>query len=223
MADFGAFIDIGVGTDAMLHVSEMGQKRVAKPSDVLAMGQEVTCWIKELDKDRDRISLTLLSPDTRTIRDLKVDEVVRGTVTRLASFGAFVDIGIGYDAMVHVKEMTHGYVKNPGDVVQVGQEIEAQVLKIDRRRGQIDLSMKAVAPLPEPEPEPEPVPRRAADPVVAMDPEEMEEEEFIPSAFELALQEAQRNSGRKNKQRKKRQWYEEDADDLVSRTLSLAD
>ena len=120
----------------MLHVSEMGQKRVAKPSDVLAMGQEVTCWIKELDKDRDRISLTLLSPDTRTIRDLKVDEVVRGTVTRLASFGAFVDIGIGYDAMVHVKEMTHGYVRIPGDVVQVAQEIEAQVLKVDRRRGQ---------------------------------------------------------------------------------------
>lgn len=218
LADFGAFIDIGVGTDALVHVSELSQKRVNKPKDILSVGDEVTAWIKSLDKERNRISLTLISPDTVTIRDLKTGQVVKGTITRIEKYGAFADIGIGYDGMIHVKEMAHGYVTQPSDVVAIGQEIEAEVLKVNRRRGQIDLSMRAVMP----EPEPEVVVKEE---VEDLEIEEMEEEE-VPelTAFEMAMMKAQKGKGKKGRKRKK-QWYDEmeDEDDFIGRTLSLAD
>ena len=217
LTDFGAFVDIGVGTDALVHVSEMSQRRVKSPKDVLSVGDEVTAWIKALDKAHNRISLTLLAPGTRTIRDLKMGEVLTGTVTRVTNYGAFVDIGVGYEGMVHVKEMGHGYVKHPSDVVQEGQEIEVEVLKVNRRRGQIDLSMKNL--LPEPEPE-TPVEEMIEEFV-----EEEEEEEEVLSPFELALLKAQEKKGkRKERKRKKKVWYEDDEEDeLIRRTLEIAD
>lgn len=219
LADFGAFIDIGVGTDALVHVSELSQKRVNKPKDLLSVGDEVTAWIKSLDKERNRISLTLISPDTVTMRDLKTGQVVKGTITRIEKYGAFADIGVGYDGMIHVKEMAHGYVTQPSDVVSIGQEIEAEVLKVNRRRGQIDLSMRAV--MPEPEPEVVVVEAEEED----LEIEEMEEEE-VPelTAFEMAMAKAQKGQGKKGRKRKK-QWYDEmeDDDDFIGRTLSLAD
>ena len=218
LADFGAFIDIGVGTDALVHVSEINQKRVNKPKDVLSVGEEVTAWIKSLDKERNRISLTLISPDTRTIRDLNTGETVTGVITRIEKYGVFADIGIGYDGMVHVKEMAHGYVSHPGDVVAIGQEIEAEVLKVNRRRGQIDLSMRAVMP----EPEKEQVIVEQEEPDVEA--EELEDDEPELTAFEMAMMKAQKGQGKKGRKRKK-QWYDEmdEDDDFISRTLSLAD
>jgi len=219
LTDFGAFIDIGVGTDALMHVSEMSQRRIKSPKDVLKVGQEVTAWIKALDKAHNRISLTMLPPGTRTIRDLEVGEVLTGTVTRVTNYGAFVDIGVGYDGMVHVKEMAHGYVKHPSDVVQEGQEVQVEVIKVNRRRGQIDLSMKNL--LPEPEPEEPEEPEELAEAEMDMD----EEEEEVISPFELALLRAQeKKSKRKNKKRRKKAWYEEDEEDeIIRRTLELAE
>ena len=218
LTDFGAFVDIGVGTDALVHVSEMSQRRVKAPKDVLSVGQEIEAWIKVLDKENNRISLTLLSPDTRTIRDLKVGEILKGTVTRVTNYGAFVDIGIGYEGMVHVKEMAHGYVNQPSDVVTEGQEIEIEVIKINRRRGQIDLSMKNL--LPEPE---KPERKSQAEPEEDFEMPEEEEEEVI-SPFEMALLRAKEKKGkRKEKKRKKKAWYDEDDDELIRRTLEIAD
>jgi 4-hydroxy-3-methylbut-2-enyl diphosphate reductase len=218
LTDFGAFIDIGVGTDALVHVSEMGQKRVNKPKDVLQVGQEVTAWIKSLDREHNRISLTLLPPGTRTIRDLKVREVVKGKVTRIMDYGIFVDIGIGYEGMVHVKEMAHGYVKHPRDMVSEGDEIEAEVLKVNQRRGQIDLSMRAVAP----EPEPEPAPESEARADYEMGDDDFEDNEPAPTALELAFMKAKAGKQRP-KRRRKKQWFEEDEDldEIISRTLTL--
>ena len=218
LSDFGAFIDIGVGTDALVHVSEISQKRVNKPKDVLSVGDQVTAWIKSLDKERNRISLTLISPDTPTIRDLKTGERVTGTITRIEKYGVFADIGIGYDGMVHVKEMAHGYVSHPGDVVAIGQEIEAEVLKVNRRRGQIDLSMRAV--MPEPEKEQVIVEEDEPD----FEEEEPENEEPEQTAFEIAMMKAQKGKGKKGRKRKK-QWFDEidEDDDFLNRTLSLAD
>ncbi len=227
LADFGAFIDIGVGTDGLVHVSEISQKRINKPSDVLKLGQEVTAWIKELDKEHDRISLTLISPETPTLRNLAAGDVVTGRVTRIESYGIFIDLGVGYDGMVHVKEMTHGYVKHPGDLVKIGETVQAKVLDVRRRRGQIDLSMRALLPEPTPEPQAEPAPRQAAKAGPPPTPAELEaemldaeEEEASPTSFEFALQRAQSESGGKGKKRNKKQWYsDEDDDDIVSRTL----
>jgi ribosomal protein S1 len=135
IADFGAFIDIGVGRDGLIHISELSVRRVGKVTDVLSEGQEVTAWIKKLDRERNRISLTLIDPETKTIRDLEKDEIVHGTVTRILPYGAFIDIGIGRDALLHVREMAVGYVAKPEDVVKVGDEIDARIIELSRRRG----------------------------------------------------------------------------------------
>ncbi len=218
LTDFGAFVDIGVGTDALVHVSEMSQRRVKSPKDVLSVGDEITAWIKALDKEHNRISLTLLAPGTRTIRDLEVGEVLTGTVTRVTNYGAFVDIGIGYEGMVHVKEMAHGYVNHPSDVVQEGQEVQVEVLKVNRRRGQIDLSMKNLLPEPEPEASEE------EDVVDDVDVMEEEDEMEVISPFELALLKAQEKKGkRKEKKRKKKVWYDDEEDEIIRRTLEIAE
>ncbi len=223
LTDFGAFVDIGVGTDALVHVSEMSQRRVKTPKDVLSVGDEITAWIKVLDKEHNRISLTLLSPGTRTIRDLEVGEVLTGTVTRVTNYGAFVDIGIGYEGMVHVKEMAHGYVNQPSDVVQEGQEVQVEVIKVNRRRGQIDLSMKNL--LPEPEVQQTQRKKKKEDEEMIEMPIEEEEEEEMLSPFEMALMKAQEKKGkRKEKKRRKKSWYEdEEEDDIIRRTLEIAE
>jgi len=225
LTDFGAFVDIGVGTDALVHVSEMSQRRVKTPKDVLSVGDEITAWIKVLDKEHNRISLTLLAPGTRTIRDLKVGEVLTGTVTRVTNYGAFVDIGVGYEGMVHVKEMAHGYVNQPSDVVQEGQEIQVEVLKVNRRRGQIDLSMKNLLPEPETQ-ERKKRKKEAPEEIIEMPIEEEDEEEML-SPFEMAMMKAQEKKGkgkRKEKKRRKKSWYEDDEeDDIIRRTLEIAE
>ncbi len=132
VTDFGAFVDIGVGRDGLVHVSEMAQGRVAKASDVVNEGDKVRVWVKELDREKNRISLTMVEPGTLTLRDLE-GAIVTGKVTRLERYGAFVDIGVGRDGMLHVKEMGRGFVEKPEDVVNIGDEIQVQVLGIDRR------------------------------------------------------------------------------------------
>jgi len=146
VSEYGAFVDIGVGRDGLLHISEMSTSRVRKVTDVINEGDEVTVWIKELDREKNRISLTMITPGTKTIRDLAAGELVTGTVQRLTSYGAFVDIGMDRDAMLHVKEMGDGYVAKPEDVVKVGEEIEARIVSVDPRRGRIDLSLKGLRP-----------------------------------------------------------------------------
>ena len=149
VTEFGAFVDIGVGRDGLVHISELSSKRVGKVSDVLQEGLVVDLWIKKLDRDRNRISLTMIEPGQRTIRDLQKGEVVEGTVTRILPYGAFVDIGIGRDALLHVREMGEGFIAKPEDVVQVGQLVETRVIEIARRRSRVDLSMKGLRPEPE--------------------------------------------------------------------------
>ncbi len=146
VADFGAFIDIGVGTDGLVHISELSVSRVGKVSDRLKEGDQVTAWIKELNRERNRISLTLVEPGTKTIRDLQEGEVVKGKVTRVVPYAAFLDIGVGRDAMLHIREMSNGFVRRVEDVANVGDELEAKVISLDRRRQRIDLSRKELEP-----------------------------------------------------------------------------
>ncbi len=215
LADFGAFVDIGVGRDGLVHISEVSVKRVAKISDVLRVGDTVKVWIKELDRAKNRISLTMISPDTRTIQDLNEGDVVTGTVTRLAPYGAFVDIGVERDGMLHVKEMGNGYVAKPEDVVKVGDVVEVRISRLDKRRGRIDLSMKGLRPEPEaaaPEAE-----SRYRD-----DDQEPDDEDDV-SIFEIALQKAQYDKRRDRRERRKQREREDsrraELDDIISRTL----
>ena len=155
VSDFGAFVDIGVGRDGLVHISELSVRRIGKVTDVLKEGDQVTLWIKKLDRERNRISLTMISPGTRTMRDLQKDDVVPGTVTRLLPYGAFVDIGVGRDALLHVREMSERFVAKPEDVVKVGETLDVRIIEIQRRRGRIDLSIKGLREEPEPEPTPQ--------------------------------------------------------------------
>lgn len=220
VTEFGAFVDIGVGRDGLVHVSEMAQGRVAKASDLVKEGDKIPVWIKELDREKNRISLTMVEPGMQTLRDLEEGMVVTGRVTRLERYGAFVDLGVGRDGMLHIKEMGRGYVEKPEDVVKLGDDIQVQIVGIDRRRGRIDLSIKELLP-PEPEmAQPEArAARQAQQPEAPM--AAMTEEEFV-SPFELAFQEANQNSDRRRERRKKTRFWapEEDEDeDLISRTI----
>jgi transcriptional accessory protein Tex/SPT6 len=151
VSEFGAFVDIGVGRDGLVHISELSVRRVGKVTDVLQQGQEATFWIKKLDRERNRISLTMIEPGTKTIRDMEKGDVIQGTVTRIMPYGAFVDIGIGRDALLHVREMGERFVAKPEDVVQVGELLDARIIDISRRRARVDLSIKGLRPEPEPE------------------------------------------------------------------------
>jgi transcriptional accessory protein Tex/SPT6 len=162
----------------------------------------------------------MIAPGTLTMRDLEEGMIVPGRVTRLERYGAFVDIGVGRDGMLHVKEMGRGYVEKPEDVVRVGDEIQVEVVGVDHRRGRIDLSMKNLLPEPEPVPVVEvmQVSKAAAEPFF-----DSSEDDFV-SPFELAFREASTKdrADRKRERRKKpRPWeYEEDEDDLIARTLA---
>ena len=144
--EFGAFVDIGVGRDGLVHISELALGRVQKVTDVLKDGQQIDVWIKKLDQERNRISLTMISPDTTTIKDLSEGDVVPGTVTRIVPYGAFVDLGVGRDGLLHIREMSNGYVAKPEDVVKVGETTDVRIIALNRRRGRIDLSLKGLRP-----------------------------------------------------------------------------
>ncbi len=217
VTEFGAFVDIGVGRDGLVHVSEMAQGHVTKASDVVKEGDKIQVWIKELDRDKNRISLSMIAPGTRTLRDLEEGMVVSGRVTRLERYGAFVDVGIGRDGMLHVKEMGRGYVEKPEDVLKIGDDIQVQIVGIDQRRGRVDLSIKELLP-PEPE-------RATSAPSASKAPAGTEvavvEEEFT-SPFELAFQQANQETDRRRERRKKARLWEPEEDeeeDLISRTI----
>ncbi len=224
ITDFGAFVDIGVGRDGLIHVSELSVRRIGKVTDVLQEGQEVDVWIKKLDRDRNRISLTLIEPGTKTIRDLEKDELVNGTVTRILPYGAFVDIGIGRDALLHIREMSTGYVARPEDVVAVGDEIEARVIELSRRRQRVDLSIKGLRAEPEVEAPPEVESATA----VAAEAEAEVVDEFadveVLSPMELAFKRAMAAEGielKSDKQRRKGKRGRSIQDEIIARTLGV--
>ena len=151
VTDFGAFVDIGAGRDGLVHISELSVGRVNNVKEFVEEGQTVTVWIKRLNRERNRISLTMISPDTKTIRDLQEGELVEGVVSRMVPYGAFVDIGVGTDALLHVREMGNNFVQKPEDVVEVGERMEVRIVTINRRRRQIDVSIKGLRDEPESE------------------------------------------------------------------------
>jgi len=150
---FGAFIDLG-GIEGMLHVSELGYARVEKPEDMLSLGQEVDVAVLKIepaakgDKAGERISLSLKALASDPWRDTAAGLVegtrVRGKITRLSQFGAFVEIVPGVEGLVHISELGAGRrINHPREVVSVGQEVEAVVLSVDHERRRIGLQMAA--------------------------------------------------------------------------------
>lgn len=150
----GAVLDIGIGKPALLHVSQIEvpeNTQNKKVDEILKTGDEIDVWVKKITRKdgEERIEMTMIKPLDLEWREIKVGETVKGKVVRLEKFGAFVEIGAERPGLVHISEMAHGYVKLPSDVVKEGDDIEAQIIDVNRRKKQIKLSMKAIQPEPE--------------------------------------------------------------------------
>jgi small subunit ribosomal protein S1 len=193
---YGAMVDIQQGRDALLHISQLGQTGFRNIEDVLKIGDEIEAYVLKVD-GANRIALTMQKPPDLSWSHIKKGEVYTGVVTRIENYGAFVDIGAERPGMVHVSEMSDGYVQAPSDVVKVGDKVEVRVLNLNRKKHQIDLSMKT----PEEE-------------VVAV----MEPAEDIPTPMELAFRRAQKQA-QKDRKGKKEKNARYDQDDIISRTL----
>jgi len=146
LADYGAFVDLG-GIDGLLHVSDISWTRINKPSDVLAEGQELEVRVLKIDPDKRRISLGMKQlqphPWDSVAAKYKVGERVRGVVTRLMDFGAFVEIEPGIEGLIHISEMSWGKkVKWTSDVVKPGENVEAVILGINAGERRISLGLK---------------------------------------------------------------------------------
>ena len=148
MTTYGAFIELEEGIDGMVHVSDMSwTRKVNHPSEVLKKGDEVEATVLDVDPQQQRISLGMkqLTDDPWADIDshFKIGDVVTGTVTKLTSFGAFVDLKDGIDGLVHISQISEERVEKVKDVLKAGQEVTARVIKIDRDERRLGLSIKA--------------------------------------------------------------------------------
>lgn len=145
IVNFGAFVDLG-GVDGLVHVSELSWKHIDHPSEVVAIGDQVTVEVLEVVLDRERVSLSLKStqedPWQHFARTRHINQIVPGTVTKLVPFGAFVNIDDGIEGLVHISELAEDHVEIPEQVVQLGDSIVVKIIDIDLERRRISLSMK---------------------------------------------------------------------------------
>ena len=142
----GAILNIG-GYPALLHISELTSPR-ARGLPPVQEGDEITAWVSEVDSEKRRLLLTLSKPPSNPMAILNPGMNVHGKVVRLTKFGAFVDVGAEKDGLIHVSELAHTRVGDPSEVLTVGEEVDVKVLAVDREKGQISLSLKAVTPEP---------------------------------------------------------------------------
>ncbi|MBM9446487.1 30S ribosomal protein S1 [Staphylococcus ureilyticus] len=149
LTNFGAFIDIG-GVDGLVHVSELSHEHVKSPEDVVSIGDQVKVKVKSVDKDSERISLsikdTLPSPFESLRGEVNEGEEIEGKVVRLTSFGAFVEIKPGVQGLVHISEISHSHIGTPGEVLEPGQVVSVKILSVDIDNERISLSIKATLP-----------------------------------------------------------------------------
>jgi predicted RNA-binding protein with RPS1 domain len=226
----GALVDIGQSLPGVIHISQLQQEAVNKVEDVVKEGQVVDVWVRRVKKDR--IELTMIEPLGYEWKEIVPDLIVKGKVVRLETYGAFVDFGAERPGLIHVSELTRGYVKTASEVVKEGDEIEAKVLDVDRRKRQIRLSMKALQPEPEvviEEVRPEREDRRKGDgkrrgkgkkqeETYEMEVEVSNEPQF--TAMQIAWQEAlERSKGRGKVRAKSYKAANEEQEDIFSRTL----
>ncbi|WP_124727313.1 30S ribosomal protein S1 [Staphylospora marina] len=147
LTDFGAFVDIG-GVDGLVHVSELAWHRVEHPKDVLNEGDVVKVKVLKVDPENERISLSIKEtqegPWEQVARKIKAGDVVTGTVKRLVSFGAFVEVHPGVEGLVHVSQIARHHVETPADELTEGQEVQVKVLEMKPEQKRISLSIKEV-------------------------------------------------------------------------------
>jgi small subunit ribosomal protein S1 len=147
IVDFGAFVDLD-GIDGLIHISELSWSHVNHPSEILSIGDVVPVKVLDIDRDRQRISLGLKQtqedPWQRVIDTYSIGDELEGKVTKVVTFGAFVEIMDGVEGLVHISELAQHHVENPREVVEPGQDVKVKILEIDSERRRLSLSMKRV-------------------------------------------------------------------------------
>jgi len=150
LTDFGAFVDIG-GIDGMVHISEVSHGRISHPSEILKLGQQVKVKVMKIEADKEgrpKISLSVkaLEPDAWDKGlGFEEGEIIHGKISRLADFGAFVEVAPGVDGLVHISEISYDRVPHPSKLLKEGEWVDALVLGIDRDMHRISLSIKEAA------------------------------------------------------------------------------
>ncbi|EOT42487.1 30S ribosomal protein S1 [Enterococcus columbae] len=151
LTNFGAFIDLG-GIDGLVHVSEIAHTHVAKPSDVLTVGDSVDVVVLSIDPTTERISLSIKDtqpgPWTNIEEKVAVGSVLEGTIKRLTSFGAFVEILPGVEGLVHISQIAHKHIATPHEVLREGETVKVKVLDVSPTEQRIALSIKALEEKP---------------------------------------------------------------------------
>jgi len=146
--EFGAFVDLG-GVDGLLHISEMSWTRIKDPSSVVHAGQTLKVVVLKIDRERRKVSLGLKqltsSPWDNIESRYPINSVVKGKVTRLADFGAFVELEAGVEGLIHISELAPQRVRRVAEVVQPEQEVQVMVLNMDPAQRRISLSLKAAS------------------------------------------------------------------------------
>ena len=147
IVDFGAFVDLN-GIDGLIHISELSWSHVNHPSEVLTIGDTVNVKVLDIDRDRQRISLGLKQtqedPWQRVVQTYNVGDELEGKVTKVVTFGAFVEILDGVEGLVHISELAQHHVENPRDIIQPGDDVKVKILEIDSERRRLSLSIKRV-------------------------------------------------------------------------------
>jgi ribosomal protein S1 len=201
---FGAFVDLGVGRDGLVHISAMSAQPINRVEDVVKEGDTVTVWVRRVDPQAGRIDLTMIEPLGLDWDEIKSGQVYKGKVTKIEKFGAFVDIGAERPGLIHISELASYRVEEVSEIVKVGDEVEVKVIGVDTRKRQIKLSIKAID---------------------ADVPVEVETEETPLTAMQIALQRAMGDSGgdeqrAANRRSKNRDRQRRDQEDILSRTLT---
>jgi len=148
MTAYGAFIELEEGIDGMIHVSDLSwTRKINHPSEILKKGDEIEAVVIDIDKSNQRISLGIKQLETDPWKEIdqkyKIGDLVTGKVTKLASFGAFVQLADDIDGLVHISQLSEEHVAKVKDILKVGQEVEARVIKVDKTERRIGLSIKA--------------------------------------------------------------------------------
>lgn len=210
---YGAFVDIGIGQDALLHISQLGKPNVRNVTDVVNENDQIQVYVIKIEKEAGRVALSMEKPPGMPWEAIHEGMVVEGTVTRMENFGVFVEIGAERPGMIHVSELASGFVNAPADVVNVGDEVRAQIIKVNRKKKRIDMSIKAL------------------EEAEIQQMQQEDEEDHVPTAMELALRRAMEGSedgedlpqaGRNNSGRNKRskeQRRRRELEDMLDNTL----
>ena len=195
---YGALVDVGLERSGLVHVSQLSSEHVNRVSDAVQPGDNVVVWVTKVDPERGRIGLTMVEPPELPWSEIKAGQTYTGSAVRMESYGVFVEIGAERPGLLHIREMSAGFVRHPSELVRMGDEIEVEVMSVDTQRQRIELTM----------------------PSFETSAVEDDEEETAKTAMEMALERAQAPSEEASSRHRKPKLADlSEREDILARTL----